>query len=144
MLTARTEVTDRMLISGERRPRSVLAEHARHYNARRPHRGRQPRPPRPGHPVADLAQERTKRRPVPGGLINQYEPAAQMHRSRPTAEFWNPTSRTCRRRPPPDVTVNDLYLLFSTAPADQRPAARARWLTLVLPGLPTHARTTDS
>src|SRR5216684_7400611 len=38
VLTARTEVTDRMLILGERHLQSVLAEYARHYNGRRPHR----------------------------------------------------------------------------------------------------------
>jgi putative transposase len=37
VLTARTEVTDRMLIFGERHLRSVLAEYARYYNGRRPH-----------------------------------------------------------------------------------------------------------
>ncbi|MFF7262462.1 hypothetical protein ACFZCL_19575 [Streptomyces sp. NPDC008159] len=37
-----------------------------------------------------------------------------------------------------DVTVDDIYLLFSTAPTDQPPAARARWLSLVLTGLTTH------
>ena len=47
VLTARTEVTDRMLIFGERHLRSILAEYARHYNGRRPHRGRQLHPPRP-------------------------------------------------------------------------------------------------
>jgi hypothetical protein len=76
VLTARTEITDRMLIPGERHLQSVLAEYARHYNGRRPHRGRQLRPPRPDHPVADFAQERIKRRAVPGGLINEYERAA--------------------------------------------------------------------
>ncbi|MFD9504211.1 TetR/AcrR family transcriptional regulator [Streptomyces sp. NPDC060035] len=40
----------------------------------------------------------------------------------------------------PDVTVNDIYLLFSTAPTEQPPVARARWLTLVVPGLTTQAR----
>ena len=49
VLTARTGVTDRMLIPGERHLQPVLAEYARHYNGQRPHRGRQPRPPRPGH-----------------------------------------------------------------------------------------------
>jgi len=34
-----------------------------------------------------------------------------------------------------DVTVDDIYLLVSSAPTDQPPAARDRWLTLVLPGL---------
>ncbi|MFD8725400.1 TetR/AcrR family transcriptional regulator [Streptomyces sp. NPDC059629] len=43
-----------------------------------------------------------------------------------------------------DVTVDDIYLLFSTAPTDQPPAARARWLTLVLTGLTTHTRTGDT
>jgi putative transposase len=76
VLTARTEVTDRMLIFGERHLRSVLAEYARHYNGQRPHRGRQLRLPRPDHPVADLSRERIKRRAVLGGLINEYERSA--------------------------------------------------------------------
>ena len=54
-LTARTQVTDRMLILGERHLRVVMAEHAARYNGRRPHRGRDLRPPRPHHPVADLS-----------------------------------------------------------------------------------------
>jgi transposase InsO family protein len=76
VLTARTEVTDRMLIFGERHLRTVLAEYEAHYNGRRPHRSRELRPPRPDHPVADLSHERIKRRPVLGGLINEYERAA--------------------------------------------------------------------
>ncbi len=74
--TARTEITDRMLVFGERHLRSVLAEYEAHDNGRRPHRSRQLRPPRPDHPAADLTQERIKRRTVLGGLINEYEPAA--------------------------------------------------------------------
>ena len=76
VLTARTEITDRMLIFGERHLRTILAQYERHYNGRRPHRSRQLRPPRPDHPVADLSQERIKRRPVLGGLIDEYERAA--------------------------------------------------------------------
>jgi putative transposase len=76
VLTARTEVTDRMLIFGQRHLRTILAEYEAHYNGRRPHRSRQLRPPRPGHPVADLSQERIKRRPVLGGLVNEYERTA--------------------------------------------------------------------
>ena len=49
VLTARAEVTDRMLIFGERHLRLVLAQYAAHYNGRRPHRSRQLRPPRPDH-----------------------------------------------------------------------------------------------
>src|SRR5579864_6171198 len=44
VLTARAEVTDRMLIFGERHLRLVLAQYAAHYNGRRPHRSRQLRP----------------------------------------------------------------------------------------------------
>jgi len=76
VLTARTEVTDRMLIFGERHLRSVLADYEAHYNGRRPHRGRRLHPPRPDHPAADLTQRRIKRRSVLGGLINEYERAA--------------------------------------------------------------------
>jgi putative transposase len=76
VLTARTEVTDRMLVFGERHLRLVLAEYEAHYNGRRPHRSRQLRPPRPDFPVADLSQKRIKRRPVLGGHLNEYKRAA--------------------------------------------------------------------
>ena len=76
VLTARTEVTDRMLIFGERHLRTILAQYEAHYNGRRPHRSRQLCPPRPDHPVADLSRKRIQRRPVLGGLINEYERAA--------------------------------------------------------------------
>jgi transposase InsO family protein len=76
VLTVRTEVTDRMLIFGQRHLRTIMAQYEAHYNGRRPHRSRQLRPPRPDHPVADLSRERIKPRPVLGGLINEYERAA--------------------------------------------------------------------
>jgi putative transposase len=76
VLTARTEVTDRMLIFGERHLRRVLAEDEIHYTRRRPHRSRQLRPPRPDLPVADLSRQHIDRRPVLGGLINEYQRAA--------------------------------------------------------------------
>jgi putative transposase len=76
VLTVRTELTDRMLIFGERHLRRVLAEYAAHYNAQRPHRALQLRPPRPESPVPEPVLGRIRRRPVLGGLINQYEPAA--------------------------------------------------------------------
>jgi hypothetical protein len=62
VLTARTEVTDRMLIFGQRHLRTILAQYEAHYNGRRPHRSRQLRPPRPNHPVADFSQARIQRR----------------------------------------------------------------------------------
>ena len=63
-------------VFGQRHLRTILAQYAAHYNGRRPHRSRQLRPPRPDHPVADLTKERIQRRPVLGGLINEYERAA--------------------------------------------------------------------
>ena len=63
VLSARTEVTDRMLIFSERHLRIVMAEYARHYNGRRPHCGR-------SFPGTDQC------RPVLGGLLNEYERAA--------------------------------------------------------------------
>jgi hypothetical protein len=65
-----------MLIFGERHLRTILAQYESHYNRRRPHRSRQPSPPRPDHPVADLSKERIQRRPVLGGLTNEYQRAA--------------------------------------------------------------------
>jgi putative transposase len=76
VLTARTEITDRMLIFGERHLRTILTEYQGHYNGRRPHRSRQLRPPQPDHPATDLSWKRIRRRPVLGGLINEYERAA--------------------------------------------------------------------
>jgi putative transposase len=76
VLTARTELTDRMLIFGERHLQTILAEYETHYNGRRPHRSRHLRPPRPDRPVADLSRKRIQRRSVLGGLINEYERAA--------------------------------------------------------------------
>jgi transposase InsO family protein len=76
VLTVRTEVTDRMLIFGERHLRSVLAQYSRHYNRQPPHRALQLRPPRPQAPVPEPVHGRIRRRPVLGGLINHYETAA--------------------------------------------------------------------
>jgi putative transposase len=75
VLTARKKVTDRMLIFGERHLRTILAQYEAHYNGRRPHRSRHLGPPRPDHPVADLPRKRIQRRPVLGGLINEYQRA---------------------------------------------------------------------
>jgi putative transposase len=76
VLTARTELTDRILIFGERHLRTVLTRYSTHYNGRRPHRALRLLPPRPDHPVPNLAQQRIRRQPILGGLINEYERAA--------------------------------------------------------------------
>src|SRR3954454_22708930 len=76
VLTVRTELTDRMLIFGERHLRRVLSVYAAHYNTQRPYRALQLRPPRAESPVPELVRGKVRRRPVLGGLINEYEPAA--------------------------------------------------------------------
>ena len=78
--TARSELTDRMLITGPRHLRAVLEEYAAHYNQHRPHRARNLRPPDCDEitPIAptDLTTARIRRRKVLGGLIHEYERAA--------------------------------------------------------------------
>ena len=76
VLTVRTELTDRMLIFGERHLRSVLAQYSAHYNRQRPHRALQLRPPRPTSPVPEPVHGRIRSRPILGGLLNEYEAAA--------------------------------------------------------------------
>ena len=76
VLTVRTEVTDRMLIVGERHLHRTLAQYSVHYNRQRPHRALHLRPPRPDAPVPEPIHGRIRRRPILGGLINQYEAAA--------------------------------------------------------------------
>ena len=76
VLTVRTELTDRILILGERHLRTVLAQYGAHYNGRRPHGALSLLPPRPDHPAPDLDDRRIRRRSILGGLINEYERAA--------------------------------------------------------------------
>ncbi|SCF03176.1 Integrase core domain-containing protein [Micromonospora coriariae] len=74
--TVRRECTDRMLIAGERHLSSVLTEYIKHYNGHRPHRSLGQRPPNPPPQVVDLSSARVQRRPILGGLINEYSHAA--------------------------------------------------------------------
>jgi len=76
VLTARTELTDRILIFGERHPHTLLAQYHAYDNGRRPHRPLQLQPPRPDLPGPDLDCQRIRRRPVLGGLINEYKRVA--------------------------------------------------------------------
>ena len=76
VLTARTELTDRILIFGERHLRTALAQYSAHYNPRRPHRALHLQPPRPDIPAPNHEHQRIRRRPVLGGLINEYERVA--------------------------------------------------------------------
>ncbi len=78
--TARSEVTDRMLITGPRHLRAVLDEYVAHHNQHRPHRARNLRPPDHDDsitvPVTGLAPARIRRHEVLGGLIHEHERAA--------------------------------------------------------------------
>jgi putative transposase len=77
----RRELLDRVLILGEGHLRAVLTEYQAHYNTARPHQGIAQRVPdgRHGgvHPTdANLDSGRILRKPVLGGLINEYTRAA--------------------------------------------------------------------
>ena len=79
--TLRREVLDRVLILGEAHLRAVLAEYQAHYNTARPHQGIAQRVLDGEHDsgrlaVADLDREWIYRKPVLGGLINEYSRAA--------------------------------------------------------------------
>ena len=70
-----------MLILGEAHLRTMLAEYQAHYNTARPHQGIAQRVPDGEHDdgyltVADLDRGRVHRKPVLGGLINEYSRAA--------------------------------------------------------------------
>ena len=74
--TVRRECTDRILIAGERHLTGVLTEYTTHYNSHRPHRSLGQQPPNPPPQVVDLTTARVQRRPILGGLINEYSQAA--------------------------------------------------------------------
>ncbi|WP_434481643.1 integrase core domain-containing protein [Streptomyces sp. NBC_01340] len=77
MGTLRREVLDRVLIYKKTHAQAVLADHIRHYNGHRPHQSRAQLPPASDAPptaatVTDLQAYRIRRRPVLGGLVNEY------------------------------------------------------------------------
>jgi putative transposase len=79
--TLRRELLDRVLILGEAHLRTVLADYQAHYNTARPHQGIAQRVPGGEHDgghltVADFDCGRIHRKPVLGGLINEYSRAA--------------------------------------------------------------------
>jgi putative transposase len=79
--TLRRELLDRVLILGEAHLRSTLAGYQAHYNTARPHQGIALRIPNGEHDgdlltVTDLDRDRFHRKPVLGGLINEYSRVA--------------------------------------------------------------------
>jgi transposase InsO family protein len=78
--TLRRELLDRTLILNRAHLRAVLAEYQEHYNTARPHQGIDQRVPDgnsdPRVIAADSGPWQIRRKPVLGGLINEYERAA--------------------------------------------------------------------
>jgi putative transposase len=79
--TLRREILDRVLILGEAHLHTVLTEYQVHYNTARPHQGISQRvpddePDAPRATMTDVDSERIRRKPVLGGLINEYARAA--------------------------------------------------------------------
>jgi putative transposase len=79
--TLRRELLDRMLILGEAHLRTVLTGYQAHYNTARPHQGiaqRVPADEPDAHPatVTNVGTWQIRRKPVLGGLINEYVRAA--------------------------------------------------------------------
>ena len=101
VLTVRIEVTDRMLIFGERHLHRVLAGYAVHYNTARPHRALRLRPPRPTSPVPALVDGRIRRRPILGGLLNDYEWQPETTGQEPCPCSGTPQPRPHHNRRPP-------------------------------------------
>ena len=79
--TLRRELLDRVLILGERHLRAVLTDYQAHYNTARPHQGIAQRvpddePDAARATVTDIDRQQIRRKPVLGGLINEYTHAA--------------------------------------------------------------------
>jgi len=79
--TLRREFLDRVLILGERHLHAVLTDYQAHYNTARPHQGIAQHVP-DGKPdavrttVINVGRQQIRRKPVLGGLINEYAHAA--------------------------------------------------------------------
>jgi putative transposase len=74
--TVRAECTDRMVLLGQRHLEHVLGEYVEHYNTGRAHRALDLRAPLDAPNVVPFPAARITRKPVLGGLINEYEAAA--------------------------------------------------------------------
>jgi putative transposase len=101
VLTIRTELTDRMLIFGERHLRCMLAEYAAHYNMQRPHRALQLRPPRPESPVPEPVLGRIRRSTSPRRADQPVRNRSLKPLIRRRGRVLEPNRPTRRRRPLP-------------------------------------------
>jgi putative transposase len=79
--TLRRELLDRVLILGGQHLHAILTEYQAHYNAARPHQGIAQHVPAderdaPRAIVTNIDIQQIRRKPVLGGLINEYTYAA--------------------------------------------------------------------
>jgi len=79
--TLRRELLDRVLILGAQHLHAILTEYQAHYNTARPHQGIAQRVPdderdAPRASVTNIDTQQIRRKPVLGGLINEYMHAA--------------------------------------------------------------------
>ena len=79
--TLRREFLDRVLILGERHLHAVLTDYQAHYNTARPHQGiaqhvPDDEPDTVRTTVINVGRQQIRRKPVLGGLINEYAHAA--------------------------------------------------------------------
>ncbi len=75
------ELLDRVLIFSEQHLRAVLTDYQTHYNTARPHQGIAQRVPddeldAARTTVTDVDSRQIRRKPILGGLINEYSHAA--------------------------------------------------------------------
>jgi len=79
--TLRRELLDRVLIFSEQELRAVLTDYQTHYDTARPHQGIAQRVPddeldAARTTVTDVDSQQILRKPILGGLINEYSHAA--------------------------------------------------------------------
>ncbi|MEU0805898.1 transposase [Streptomyces sp. NPDC005970] len=72
MRTARTECTDRLLITGERHLRTVLTRYTEHDNAGRAHRSLDLRAPDDDPNIIPLPAATVRRTQILSGLLNEH------------------------------------------------------------------------
>ncbi|WP_240364023.1 transposase [Streptomyces sp. RLB3-6] len=76
MRSVRKECTDRVLLLDRGHAEKVLHDYVRHFNAHRPHQGRNQLAPHDDPNIIPLPAARIERRQAIAGLINEYRQAS--------------------------------------------------------------------